>query len=327
MQPSEGQWEYIDTNQENDEISWYFDEVANDFDGAETRKIINVFTNNFLEKENAKNNIEDYQSTISYIKEKKIEPYCDDTHKIMLCWDMIYYHREWNDTTWRNINPILQWTELYTQIWYLEKINGIKYPTIFIDDTYSIKSTGIQKDGKTTYCSRTAQKDAKDIFWLTLPAWHAIDSFKNPVIDRDRYVDDLKWKTSEKTHKKHHIKYTHLEEGVDLNKVQRNDVNFADLLVKWSESYNWVKYCHRVVAFREKISKKRYILDPYNWWETPQLLEDYCKKDQIMEAKLYFAPKEVRTSQDISIPNLDFIPYKTPTDEILSYTPKNYLNN
>ena len=226
MQPSEGQWRYIDNAPDTDEISEHlFDEVAKDFSGDETKMLIKMATNKLWEREDVRNNIEDYNSTISYIKEKKIKPYCDDIHKIMLYWDMIYYHREWNDTTWRNINPILQWTELYTQIWYLEKINGIKYPTIFIDDTYSIKSTGIQKNGKTTYCSRTAQKDAKDIFWLTLPAWHAIDSFKNPVIDRDRYVDDLKWKTSEKIHKKHHIKYTYLEEGVDLNKVQRNDVN------------------------------------------------------------------------------------------------------
>lgn len=128
------------------------------------------------------NNIEYYQSTISYIQEKNKTVLWHNIGNIILAWNTILYKESWTNTQW-NVDANSEWTKWITKIWYLEKVNDSTYSVLFTD-FWKIKSAPIYKNKNTgvTRCSQTAQENWNK-FWLKLPSWNAKKGVEATPID------------------------------------------------------------------------------------------------------------------------------------------------
>lgn len=281
--PPENQWEYIDNNQENDETSWLFDEVANDFDGVETQEALD--------------DEENLIKTKNIAKEKNIEPYCNNIDDIIVLKNTIYSvdHSKLNWVSqWEMRTMLKSWEIGWEYIW-----NIVHDRPVLFKDIRNVRSEPYSISGRgSTECSKTARLNAKQ-FWLIVPQWHASESFTHPPKD-NRFVRNI------------HMKNNNY---VNLNNMQNSDdVNFADLEVTSSNGY-W----HRAAAFKDTLGR-RYILDPYvspykkndkddegNYLnEIPQPIENYRRK--IIQANLYLAPVQAKLPEIEPIPEL---PYRT----------------
>lgn len=142
-----------------------------------------------------------------------------------------------------------------------------------------IKSNPPERKGKMTYCSRTAQKNAK-FFWVRIPDWDAREWVHKPIIDKEHFINT-------KTKSWNNNAY------IDINIASPDTANFADISVE-SDTVNWRRYWHRAIAFKND-DGQRYVLDPYySWWYSTKPIpwDKYPRHKKAEQINFYNAPKQ-----------------------------------
>jgi hypothetical protein len=159
-----------------------------------------------------------------------------------------------------------------------------------------VHSSPFERSATSTLCSKTAQKNAKDIFGLTIPSGNAIDAQN---IDMTNNTKDGNNNTIPQETKD---AYRKALTGSAIFSRSPENATFADVFVQ-----SWSRYGHRCVAFKQFPDKDGksvwYILDPYKGPNKKSIepipLSDYEAKNTIVKVNFYETDKVV-VSQTIS---------------------------
>ena len=201
-----------------------------------------------------------------------VKKYASTWCELLVKWkDYIVKRASWAlETVWEFV-----WWIVRTFVDLTKIVSAPSYSEIRIN-----KRTG--KKSKMTFCSKTAQQNAKN-FWVSLPNWNAKEWVHKPIIDKEHFI-------SSSTKQQNSNSY------IDINTSPEN-ANFADISVE-SDTVNWRKYWHRAIAFKNN-DGQRYVLDPYySWWYNTKPIpwEKYPKHSKAEKINYYNAPKQSKST-------------------------------